>query len=327
MRHIHLALGILVATLHAGAMAQETESFPDNASDDELVERRNLAEDNRSASTPTTLIESAADSALGQVVTPDTSALTDPRQQSNPADADQATIPSPSQTDNRQTAPTLASETSAPAAVENVLPGVQEPERGYISDKFYVPVRSLPSTDGRVVHNGLKSGTPLTVLSIQDDWARIRTDLDQRGWIQARFVSKKPIARTLLIEKEQAYKALDQRYTEQESTVAELREQLASQDTDLGEVNGENQALKRKLSAFSGNGGDPTMLNDQIQSLVERNHLLTQENDVLKARLTDFDSDEFHRSFLYGAFAVFLGAILSVLIPKLRGRKRLAGWQ
>lgn len=327
MRHIHLALGILVATLHAGAMAQETESFSDNASDDELVERSNLGEDNRPASTPTTQIESAADSALGQVVTSDTVTITDPRKQLKLVEADQAMTPSPSQTDNRQTAPTVANETSAPAPTENVVPEVQEPERGYISDKFYVPVRSLPSADGRVVHNGLKSGTPLTVLSIQDDWARIRTDLDQRGWIQARYVSKKPIARTLLIEKEQAYKALDQRYTEQKSTVTELREQLASRDTDLGEVNGENQALKRQLSAFSGNGGDPTMLNDQIQSLVEQNHLLTQENDVLKARLTDFDSDEFHRSFLYGAFAVFLGAILSVLIPKLRGRKRLAGWQ
>jgi SH3 domain protein len=308
-------------------MAQETESFSDNASDDELVERSNLGEDNRPTSTPTTQIESAAGSALGQVVTSDTVTITDPRKQLKLVEADHAMTPSPSQTDNRQTVPTVANETSAPAPVENVVPEVQEPERGYISDKFYVPVRSLPSADGRVVHNGLKSGTPLTVLSIQDDWARIRTDLDQRGWIQARYVSKKPIARTLLIEKEQAYKALDQRYTEQKSTVTELREQLASRDTDLGEVNGENQALKRQLSAFSGNGGDPTMLNDQIQSLVEQNHLLTQENDVLKARLTDFDSDEFHRSFLYGAFAVFLGAILSVLIPKLRGRKRLAGWQ
>jgi SH3 domain protein len=308
-------------------MAQETESFSDNASDDELVERSNLGEDNRPTSTPTTQIESAAGSALGQVVTSDTVTITDPRKQLKLVEADQAMTPSPSQTDNRQTAPTVANETSAPAPAENVVPEVQEPERGYISDKFYVPVRSLPSADGRVVHNGLKSGTPLTVLSIQDDWARIRTDLDQRGWIQARYVSKKPIARTLLIEKEQAYKALDQRYTGQKSTVTELREQLASRDTDLGEVNGENQALKRQLSAFSGNGGDPTMLNDQIQSLVEQNHLLTQENDVLKARLTDFDSDEFHRSFLYGAFAVFLGAILSVLIPKLRGRKRLAGWQ
>ena len=327
MRHIHLALGILAATLHTGAVAQETESFPDDASFDEMVERSNLAEENPPASTPTTQIDSAAERALGHVATPNTAALTDPRQQANPADADQANTPRPSQTDNRQTAPTVASQTSAPAAVEDVDPEVQEPERGYISDKFYVPVRSLPSTDGRVVHNGLKSGTPLTVLSIQDDWARIRTDLDQRGWIQARFVSKKPIARTLLVEKEQAYKALDQRYTEQKSTLAELREQLASRDTDLGEVNGEYQALKTQLNAFAGNGGDPTMLNDQIQSLVKQNHLLTQENDVLKARLTDFDSDEFHRSFLYGAFAVFLGAILSVLIPKLRGRKRLAGWQ
>ena len=93
----------------------------------------------------------------------------------------------------------------------------------------------------------------------------------------------------MLVEKEQAYKALDQRYTEQKATLAELREQLASRDTDLGEVNGEYQALKTQLNAFAGNGGDPTMLNDQIQSLVEQNHLLTQENDVLKARLTDFD--------------------------------------
>lgn len=317
MRHIHLALGILAVTLHTGAVTQETESFPNNANDDEMLERSDLAEESRSARTPTTQSESAAESAE----------LTDPRQQSNPADADQSMTPRPRQTDNRQMAPAVASETSAPAAVENVIPEVQEPERGYISDKFYVPVRSLPSPDGRVIHNGLKSGTPLTVLSIEGDWARIRTDLDQQGWIQARFVSKNPIARILLIEKEQAYKALDQRFTEQTSTVAKLREQLASRDTDLGEVSGEYQALKAQLNAFAGNGGDPTMLNEQIQSLVEQNHLLTQENDVLKARLTDFDSDEFHRSFLYGAFAVFLGAILSVLIPKLRGRKRLAGWQ
>ena len=83
MRHIHLALGILAATLHTGAVAQETESFPDDASFDEMVERSNLAEENPPASTPTTQIDSAAERALGHVATPNTAALTDPRQQAN----------------------------------------------------------------------------------------------------------------------------------------------------------------------------------------------------------------------------------------------------
>ena len=65
---------------------------------------------------------------------------------------------------------------------------------------------------------------------------------------------------------------------------------------------------------------------DQIQSLVSHNNLLTQENDVLKARLSNFEKDDLYRSFLYGGLAVFLGAILSALVPRLRGRKRFQEW-
>ena len=34
-----------------------------------------------------------------------------------------------------------------------------------------------------------------------------------------------------------------------------------------------------------------------------------------------------NESFLYGGITVFLGALLVVLIPKLRGRKRFSEWQ
>jgi SH3 domain protein len=55
--------------------------------------------------------------------------------------------------------------------------------------------------------------------------------------------------------------------------------------------------------------------------------MLQGENDVLKANFDDLQKDMRNESFLYGGFTVFLGAILVVLIPKLRGRKRFSEWQ
>ena len=56
-------------------------------------------------------------------------------------------------------------------------------------------------------------------------------------------------------------------------------------------------------------------------------HMLQRENDVLKANFEDLQKDRRNESFLYGGLTVFLGAILVVLIPKLRGRKRFSEWQ
>jgi SH3 domain protein len=55
--------------------------------------------------------------------------------------------------------------------------------------------------------------------------------------------------------------------------------------------------------------------------------MLQGENDVLNASLNDLQKDKRNQSFLYGGLTVFLGAILVVLIPKLRGRKRFSEWQ
>ncbi|MDC0004631.1 TIGR04211 family SH3 domain-containing protein, partial [Porticoccaceae bacterium] len=72
---------------------------------------------------------------------------------------------------------------------------------------------------------------------------------------------------------------------------------------------------------------DAIAINKQNQALVKQNHMLQGENDVLKANFDDLQKDKRNESFLYGGLTVFLGAILVVLIPKLRGRKRFSEWQ
>ena len=72
---------------------------------------------------------------------------------------------------------------------------------------------------------------------------------------------------------------------------------------------------------------DSIALSDQNEQLVKNNHMLQRENDSLKANVDDLQKDQRNESFLYGGLTVFLGALLVILIPKLRGRKRFSEWQ
>jgi SH3 domain protein len=198
--------------------------------------------------------------------------------------------------------------------------------KAYITDEFYVPVRSLPDTNGRVIHKGLKSGTSLQLIEASDGWSRIKTEFDLEGWIQTRYVKTDPIAKVLLTLADQKNKQLESLNKELEKAikVEQPTKELARQK--IAALSIENERLTNELGDFSSKTARAMATQDQIQSLVSHNNLLTQQNDVLKARLSNFEKDDLYRSFLYGGLAVFLGAILSALVPRLRGRRRFQEW-
>tara|TARA_B100000886_G_C20407666_1_gene485571 strand:+ start:1124 stop:1981 length:858 start_codon:yes stop_codon:yes gene_type:complete len=199
-------------------------------------------------------------------------------------------------------------------------------KRGYISDEYYVPVRSVPNQNGKVTHNGLKSGTPLTITDSDGQWKKILTDFGQQGWIEKRFISESPISRTLLIEEREAKKALEQMLKEEQIISEKLKNALAQKNNEYNSlvINHDNE--KKLISMHNDNIPKP-VIDENIEQLVKRNHLLIQENDVLTAQLQVSQQNEGQQLFLYGALSVFLGALLTALIPKIRGRKRLSTWK
>jgi SH3 domain protein len=112
-----------------------------------------------------------------------------------------------------------------------------------------------------------------------------------------------------------------------EQTIVDLRAQADSLQAELDSASGNRKNLVRELADIKEISADAIILNDQNQALVKQNHMLQRENDVLNANLDDLQKDRRNESFLYGGLTVFLGAILVVLIPKLRGRKRFSEWQ
>ena len=65
----------------------------------------------------------------------------------------------------------------------------------------------------------------------------------------------------------------------------------------------------------------------QIQLLIEQNAMLRSENDILRGINDRLSKSQRNTWFLYGAFAILLGALLTSIIPRLVRRKNYNGWQ
>lgn len=218
-----------------------------------------------------------------------------------------------------------AAEIDKPATVATER--LPEPLVRYVSDEFYVPLRETPCPRCKIVHRGIKSGTELKLLETREGWGLVLTSKGVEGWMEQQHLVDSPVARTQLNANERRMKKLVDRNSQLEKILDELRQQSKLLRGKLDSTEGSKENLLSELAAIKEVSSDAIALNEQNQVLVKQNHMLQGENDVLKANLNDLQKDKRNQSFLYGGLTVFLGAILVVLIPKLRGRKRFSEWQ
>jgi SH3 domain protein len=165
------------------------------------------------------------------------------------------------------------------------------------------------------------------LLDLQDGWGQVKTEKGLEGWMEEQFLSDSQIARVQVVKDKAVIKKLKRRNNDLEQVMSELRQQSKALRGKLDSTTGSKENLALELANIKEISSDAIALNKQNQELVKQSHMLQRENDVLKANFDDLQKDRRNESFLYGGLTVFLGAILVVLIPKLRGRKRFSEWQ
>ena len=170
----------------------------------------------------------------------------------------------------------------------------------YITDKLYAPLRSESGEKGKLLHNGLESGTPVQLLekNEQAGYAKIRTANNQEGWIRTQYLSAEP---TASVQLEQANAQIAQLQTEK----AQLEEQLV--------------AIKQISASQIDTHARNTELVKQNQLLISEKEVLQTDNERLKSRNNQ-------TWFLYGGLLVAASILLSTLIPKLGRKRRYDGW-
>jgi SH3 domain protein len=215
---------------------------------------------------------------------------------------------------------TIAEETDEP------ITELATSEIGYISDQFYVPLRSSPCPTCKIVHKGLRSGTKLSVLGVEEEWTLVITESGYRGWVRSQHLASQPVARERLEESLFTINSLRSTNAQLELDMQNSFELVESLRVSINELKSSRSSLSKELANIKSISSKGIVLDEQNQLLVKHNHMLQEERDVLRANVDDLQKNQNNDSMLYGGFLVLIGAILAAIIPRLRGRKRLSGW-
>ncbi|MFT7129803.1 MAG: SH3 domain protein [Gammaproteobacteria bacterium] len=196
---------------------------------------------------------------------------------------------------------------------------VYSQEIRYIRDILFIPLRSGQTTQHRIIHKGLVSGTKLTVIAKNDDgtYSNVRTESGKEGWLQTQYLSDEPSGRYLYEQSLQSIAGLQESndlLTQQLKTISSEKKSALASLNELTETSSKVDTELQEIKSISANA---LRLNSDNQRLLEDNQKLKNNLDVLSSdnkRLQDDDSND---AFLNGAFAVLIGVMITLIIPRL----------
>lgn len=197
----------------------------------------------------------------------------------------------------------------------------------YVDDTLYAPIRSGEGTQYRIVHSGVRSGTPLELLETSDSgYSRVRTPDGKEGWMVTRYITETPIARQRL---EQANKQLEQARNE----LGEIETQLEEVTAERDELRDSEQSLQSRAGKLSDElnkikevASDSINLDRRNSELREENQKLRNELEVLTAEKERLEAKKESDFMLLGAALVLLGVILALVIPLLKPTRKTDNW-
>ncbi len=198
----------------------------------------------------------------------------------------------------------------------------------YISDVFYVPLHSGKSTKHRIIHRGLKSGYQLTLLKVDEKagFSHVRTAKGTEGWIQNQFLSSTPIARILLNKSQQRQRQLEAKLTSLQTSNTTISKTSNDTQQQLKRITRKNQTLTSELASIKKISANAIVLDSNNRDLLQKNEMLKIEIAELQADNARLGDKSDKAWFVRGIMAVFMGALLSVLLPRLKPKPRSREW-
>jgi len=197
----------------------------------------------------------------------------------------------------------------------------------YISDEYRVPLRKSPCPRCSILHRGIKSGSALTLVETNDEgWSHVKTRGGMDGWMPSHYLQKDLPARDQLAATKAKYEALQSKHLAQSNELKSLKQDHSQLVTDLKNTQSSRDGINSELKNIKKISSNAISINQQNRELLERNGILQSEIDILTAANERLTNSERNTWFLYGVFAVVMGAMLTLIIPRLKRRKRFSEW-
>jgi len=204
--------------------------------------------------------------------------------------------------------------------------GYVHAETGYVSDSFYVPLRSGKGNQYRILNGAVKTGTQVEILDEDDEWVHVRMPGGTEGYFPTQYITKQPIAKMQLADARseltrlaKSQQTLKEKNDQLQTENTQLKQQLNSQGSTLADTTTELDEIKRIAAST-------VDLNKRHQELLNAHQILQTKIDVLKAENNRYQNDNRQKWFFYGAAAVLLGVIITLIVPMFKRPKRNSEW-
>jgi SH3 domain protein len=194
----------------------------------------------------------------------------------------------------------------------------------YVSDKQYIPLRSGPGGEYRITHRGIPSGTRLTIARQSSDgtWAEITTANGTAGWIRTQYLMDETPSKSLLTAAEKKAQTLAQSNTELSQELAQLKGERSELAEQVTESDSGLRSVSEELAQLKQISGKAVQLDTDNRRLVEESENLRSEVDMLESENQRLEDKLDSGAFLDGALAVFLGVIITLVVPRLWPKRR-----
>lgn len=198
----------------------------------------------------------------------------------------------------------------------------------YIKDELYVPLRSGPSSQHRILHKGLKTSTSLSVLGKNDDesWVNVRTTRGLEGWIPSQYILAKPTAAIELTSTRKKLEILSKQYAELSNKYKTASSELSKTKKNLRSTESAQQKANMELHRIKSISSGAIELDQKYQALLEEHEVLQTVNDTLNAENESLKADQRFSYMFYGAILIIIGMFMAVIIPRFKIKKRHSEW-
>ena len=192
----------------------------------------------------------------------------------------------------------------------------------YVTEVIEVMVRTGPDIAHKIIAMP-KSGTPLEVLEVTDDWMRVRLPNNKEGWTLGRYLtSTPPMKETLVKLKDENSKLTLQKKTLTEENIRlakeckALEEALSEQTRNAQALRGSYENLKKESKDFLTLKASYEQVTRDLAKKSEQ--LAKLEKDIKGLRYT-----QPLRWFLVGAGVILIGFVIGFISGRPRRRPSL----
>ncbi|MDA0977643.1 MAG: TIGR04211 family SH3 domain-containing protein [Proteobacteria bacterium] len=197
----------------------------------------------------------------------------------------------------------------------------------YIRDTLYVPLRGGQSSEYRILHRGLKSGTRLERLEENEEsgYSRVRLADGMEGWIQTQYLVDEPIAQSRLDAVQQQLEELEARYQQTLLKLRSASEASQAQTAELAALKTERDKLAVELERITGIAADTLNINEENQRLADEQNSLFEQIEQLDRQNEMLADDRAQEWFLRGAGTIMIGLLFGFWVARRIYQKRGAG--